>query len=157
QSSEPLGFEPRRAPLWKRIAGRSINAPLTKVFCISDYVQRTLVRRDLLSAERFQTVYNAIVPPCLDRASELCATFRQRFGIPQGAELVTQVSWIIPEKGIPQLLDAARIVLAERPHAHFAIVGNGAYANEYRQKAEVMGIAHAITWTGLLQNPMEEG
>ena len=157
QSSNPPGFQAMRAPAWKRALARCINAPLSKVFCISDYTRRSLVDLDMLPAERFQRIYNAILAPDLTCAAQRAAEFRARFGIPSDCELITQVSWIIPEKGIPELLEAAQIVLRQRPRTHFAIVGSGAFEREYQRRAEALGIARAITWTGLLENPMEEG
>ncbi len=157
QGSEPVGFEPRRVAPWKRLVGRMVTAPLTRVFCISEYVRRMLAVRDLMPPERLQVVYNAIKPPDLASAPAQAEKFRARHGIPPDSELVTQVSWIIPEKGIPQLLDAAAVVLRERPQTHFAIVGSGSGEQEYKRKAADLGIASAITWTGLVQNPMEDG
>src|SRR6185369_17636265 len=116
------GFQAMRAPAWKRALARCINAPLSKVFCISDYTRRSLVDLDMLPAERFQRIYNAILAPDLTCAAQRAAEFRARFGIPSDCELITQVSWIIPEKGIPELLEAAQIVLRQRPRTHFAIV-----------------------------------
>ena len=157
QSSNPPGFQAQRAPVWKRTAVRCVNAPLSKVFCISDYTRRSLVDLDVLPAERFELIYNAILPPDLTCAARRRAEFRARFAIPADCELITQVSWIIPEKGIPELLEAARIILRERPRTRFAIVGSGAFETEYKRRAEAMGIAGSITWTGLMENPMEEG
>jgi len=157
QGSNPAGFEARRAPAWKRAAVRIVNAPLTRVFSISDYVRQALVDLDVLPAKRFEVLYNATIPPDLRSSSELGASFRRRFGIPEDCEVVTQVSWIIPEKGISQLLEAAKKVLTERPTAHFVIVGNGAGESQFRRTAEALGIAQSVTWTGLLENPMDEG
>ncbi len=157
QGSHPIGHVSQRAPAWKRAAVRAINAPLKQVFAISEYTRGALVALDVLPAGRFEVLYNAILPPSLERAGEIGIRFRQRFEIPQERELVTQVSWIIAEKGIPQLLDAAKIVLRERPGTHFAIVGNGAGETEYRQRADSLGIAKSVTWTGLIENPMEHG
>jgi glycosyltransferase involved in cell wall biosynthesis len=157
QGSEPAGFEARRSAWWKRMVVRLVNAPLTGVFCISEYVRHGLVTRDLLPRERFTVIYNAIEPPSLDDAAGQARQFRERFGIAPDRELVTQVSWIIPEKGLPQLLEAAAQVVQQRPTAHFAIVGSGAGEAEYRQKAAELGITGAITWTGLLSNPMQDG
>lgn len=157
QGSEPTGYRPRRSVWWKRAVGRIVNAPFDRVFCISEYVRRMLAARGLLSESRFRVVYNAILPPALGSFGEQRRLFRERFGIPQSALLVTQVSWLIEEKGIPQLLEAARIVLRECPEARFAIVGSGRKEAEYRRLAEELGIANAIVWTGLIRNPMEEG
>jgi glycosyltransferase involved in cell wall biosynthesis len=157
QGSEPVGFQPRRSQFWKRMVVRVVNAPLDRVFCISDFVRRSLTGRDLLPSNRFRVVYNAILPPVLQQAASQGQAFRRKYGIPEGCLLVTQVSWIIPEKGIPQLLEAARIVLNEFPEVRFAIVGSGGHEAEYRARAEELGIAGRLVWTGVVQNPMEDG
>jgi len=156
-SSNPPGYQARRAPAWKRSLVRGINAPLSKVFCVSEYIRRSLVELDVLPAERFQLNYDAIATPDLSCAAQRGAEFRARFGIPADSELITQVSWIIPEKGIPELLQAAQIILGQRPRTHFAMVGSGAFEADFKRRAEALGISHAVTWTGLLKNPMEEG
>ncbi len=110
-----------------------------------------------MPAHRFRIVYNAILPPPLEQAVDQGRRFRDKYGIREGCFLVTQVSWIIPEKGIPQLLDAARLVLNEFPETRFAIVGSGSHEAEYRQRAAELGIASSLVWTGVVQNPMEDG
>ncbi|MEO5924515.1 MAG: glycosyltransferase family 4 protein [Bryobacteraceae bacterium] len=157
QGSEPAGFQPRRSVAWKRLVVRVVNAPLDRVFCISKFVRRVLVARDLLPEDRFQVIYNAISLPSLARVAEQRRTFRETYKIPATCQLVTQVSWIIPEKGIPQLLEAAQLVLRELPGTHFALVGSGNCEAEYRGRARELGIEKSITWTGLVQNPMEDG
>ncbi|MEP7351639.1 MAG: glycosyltransferase family 4 protein [Acidobacteriota bacterium] len=147
----------RRAPTWKRLLVRVINAPLTRAFCVSRYSRQFLVELDVLPAERFQVLYNGILTPDLGTVQEMGSRFRERYGIPQDRLLITQVSWIIADKGIPQLLAAARQVLTLRPQTHFAIVGSGAQSDEYKRKALDLGIAEAITWTGLVENPMKDG
>jgi glycosyltransferase involved in cell wall biosynthesis len=157
QGSSPTGFVARRAPLWKRLAARVVNAPLTGVFCISDNVRQILRTQDMVPAERLHRLYNAIYIPELAGSVEQGLAFRRRFGIPIDKELVVQVSWVIPEKGVPDLLEAARLVLAKRPNTHFAIAGNGNYTGEYQRAAAHMGIGGSVTWCGLLENPMRDG
>lgn len=157
QGSEPAGSRPRRAPFWKRALARLLNAPLDCVFCNSDYVRRVLAARDLLASERFRVVYNGVLPPRLEQAGEQGRRFREKYGIAADCPLVTQVSWIIPEKGIKQLLEAAAIVLREIPAARVAIVGGGRSEAEYRRQAEQAGIAASVVWTGVIASPMEEG
>lgn len=71
--------------------------------------------------------------------------------------MIVQVSWIIPEKGIADLLDAAKLVLARNPRAHFALVGSGDWLDRFRTRASELGISSSVTFTGLMENPMSEG
>lgn len=157
QGSNPAGFEPRRAAWWKRLVARLINLPLDKVFCISEYVRETLVTVNLLPTSCFQRIYNAIPIPHASRIGTSGAAFRARFGIPPGKKLIAQVSWIIPEKGVADVLEAARIVLSANPQVHFVLVGSGDSIDTFRRQAAEAGIGDSVTFTGLLENPMEDG
>jgi glycosyltransferase involved in cell wall biosynthesis len=71
--------------------------------------------------------------------------------------IVTQVSWVIPEKGIIDFLETARLVTRQDPKVQFVIVGEGAYREEYMKHAVEMGIAERVTWTGMVEDPFGEG
>lgn len=159
QGSNPIDYVPRPSASWKRALARLINFPLNRTFCVSEYVRQCLVTQNLLPAGRFQRIYNAIPLPALnpDADAHAAASFRSRFSIPPNKQLVVQVSWIIPEKGIDDMLEAAKLVLDRNPHTHFAFVGSGDYLLPYRDKATQLGIASSVTFTGLMENPMSEG
>ena len=157
QSSQPEGFVQTRAPRWKRAAMRVINGPLTAVISVSDYGYRTFTARDLLPRQRFHIIYNSVD---VERASiglVKAAEFRRRYGIPRDRLVVTQVSWLIPEKGVDDLLEAARGVVAAEPRAHFVLAGDGAHRPKLEQAARDLGIQDHITFTGVVQDPLAEG
>lgn len=157
QSSQPEGFAPARAPLWKRAAMRIINGPLDGVISVSQYGYRNFTARDLLPKERFHTIYNSVD---ITRAKQGLAEgvhFRERFSIPAGSMVVTQVSSMIPEKGIQDLLAAAVDVLAGEPRAHFVLAGEGAHRKRFEQRALDLGIAAQVTFTGVVQDPLADG
>ncbi len=156
-TSRPSGYVARQAPLWKRMIARAINRPLTKVICVSRYGYQCLTKLDLLASERCELIYNGValyrVQPDLGRAAE----FRLRYSIPDDRAVVLQVSWIIPEKGIPDLLRAASLVIPKNQNVQFVFVGEGAYREQYMRYAETMGLGNHVTWTGLVQDPFGEG
>jgi glycosyltransferase involved in cell wall biosynthesis len=156
-TSRPTGYVPVRAPLWKRVAVRAINYPLSRVICGSSYGFHCMASLDILPADRFKLVYNAVdlsrAVPSASRAEE----FRRRFGITNGRTTVVQVSWMIPEKGIPDLLNAAKLVLEKNQNVQFILVGEGAYRQQYMEEAQALGLGDHITWTGLIQDPFSEG
>jgi glycosyltransferase involved in cell wall biosynthesis len=154
QLSRPEGYHPRPAALARRLLARIVNAPLDVVTTASDYGLRCWVESRLLPAGRFVRIYNGVD---MGRAPSGAARFRRRFSIPPGRPLVVQVSWVIPEKGFEDLLEAARLVVARNPNAHFAFVGEGARRREYTERAAAMGLASHVTWTGLLEDPVGEG
>ncbi len=154
QASKPEGFVPRRATLYKRVATRIINLHLDHVTCISDYVLRCWTTLDVLSARRFSRIYNHVD---FTRCQPDGSAFRQKLGIPDDRQIIVQVSWMIPDKGFDDLLEAAKIVIAQHPAAHFVMVGEGADRQRYIRQTAEMGLADRITWTGILPDPLGQG
>ena len=156
-SSRPEGERSERASLPRRCLARAINWPVTKVICVSDYGYRSLVDRGLFPERRCRRIYNGVDLSRVVESRERAVAFRERFSIPDGRTIVTQVSWIIPEKGILDLLHAAQRVVAERPASHFVIVGEGAFRHEYMAKGRELGLDEHLTWTGLIEDPFTAG
>jgi glycosyltransferase involved in cell wall biosynthesis len=156
-SSRPSGYTPQRAPWWKRKLVRMINYPITKVICVSKFGYKCITGLDVLPRERFELVYNGVDTSRVTHSQERAAEFRRRFGIPANKKLVVQISWIIPEKGIPDLLEVARLVTSRRNDVQFVIVGEGPFRDEYTRKAEQLGLKESVTWTGLVKDPFGEG
>src|SRR5260370_18052425 len=113
-----------------------------------------MLRRDMIDARRVMRIYNSVD---LAAAHGDGAAFRMRHGIPAGALVVAQASWMIPEKGITDLIEAARVVLDRIPQAHFLLAGEGKHRNEYMAMARDLGMEDHFTWTGLVRNPGAEG
>ena len=154
QGSHPEGYVATRRPAWKRLAARALNLPLNHVVCISDYNVDCMLRRDLIDARRVTRIYNSVD---LAAAHGDGAAFRLRHGVPAGVPVVAQASWMIPEKGITDLIDAARIVIDRIPQAHFLLAGEGKHREEYMKRARDLGMEKHFTWTGLVHNPVADG
>jgi glycosyltransferase involved in cell wall biosynthesis len=155
--SRPAGYVQARAPFWKRAAARAINRPLTKVICVSQYGYECMTSFGLLPQNRFEMIYNGVDLSRVKTDPQLAIDFRRRYSIPDDRAIVTQVSWIIPEKGIADFLAAAALVLEQNRNVQFVLVGDGAKRDEYMQDAANMGIADHITWTGMVHDPFGEG
>ena len=67
------------------------------------------------------------------------------------------MSWIIPEKGIVDLLKAVQLLVSRGVKVHFALVGEGDYTEQYRTLAAEMGVADVVSWIGVAQDPFAEG
>ena len=156
-TSRPAGYRVSRAPFWKRALVRLINRPLTKVICVSKYGYRCITGLDLLPNERYELVYNGVDLARVSPDPRLAAEFRRRYSISADRTVVLQVSWIIPEKGIPELLKVASLVLSKTDKVQFVLVGEGAYRNQYMKDAEGLGLGDHVTWTGMIEDPFGEG
>jgi glycosyltransferase involved in cell wall biosynthesis len=112
---------------------------------------------NLLPSKRYEMVYNGIDLARVSTDNGAGARFRERFAIPEDRTLVGQVSWIIPEKGIADFLEMARLVLARRNDVQFVLAGEGAQRGQYMKDAEAMGLSDHITFTGMIDDPFGEG
>ncbi len=155
--SRPAGYVSGHAALWKRVAARFINGPLTKVISVSKYGYDCMTAFDLLPRSRFEMIYNGVDLTRVSSDPEAARAFRRRYSIPEDRAIVTQVSWIIPEKGITDFLQTARLVLEQNRKVQFVLVGDGAYRAQYMKDAEQMGIQDRVTWTGTVKDPFGEG
>jgi glycosyltransferase involved in cell wall biosynthesis len=155
--SRPGGHRSERVSLPRRCLARAINWPVSKVICVSDYGYRSLVDRGLFPEGRCQRIYNGVDLSRVVENRERAAAFRRRFSIPDGRTVITQVSWIIPEKGILDLLQAAQRVVAKRAACHFVVVGEGPFRDEYMAKGRELGLHGHLTWTGLIEDPFTAG
>jgi glycosyltransferase involved in cell wall biosynthesis len=155
-SSRPASYVPRRAPLWKRGVTRLINWPLSGVVCVSGYGYRCMTALDVLPAARFHMIYNG-VDIVQERHPNKAAEFRRKYGISESCPIVIQVSWIIPEKGIGDLLEAWVVVRKRHRRAQLVVVGDGPARDDYVRLAARMGLEDHVTWTGLIEDPLGEG
>lgn len=155
--SRPAGYVQVRAPFWKRGVARLINLPLTKVICVSNYGYECMTAFGLLPRNRFQMIHNGVDLARVKADPRVATEFRQRYEIPAERAIVTQVSWMIPEKGIADFLEAARLVLRQNRNVQFVLVGDGANREQYMKDAVAMGIEDHITWTGMVDDPFGEG
>jgi len=156
-SSHPEGFVSSRAPFWKRALARLVNLPLTRVVTVSKYGYQCAATRDLIPFERLEMIYNSADLSRSAGSRTQAESFRAKHAIPKERVVVTQVSWIIPEKGIGDLLAAARVVVTNNPNIHFVFVGEGAHRSSFARQAAELGIEDHITWTGQVDDPLNEG
>ncbi|HEX3279723.1 MAG TPA: glycosyltransferase family 4 protein [Pyrinomonadaceae bacterium] len=156
-SSRPAAHSLRRASVLKRAMARAVNQPLTKVICVSDYGLRCLTTLGLLPTDRHTLIYNAVDLSRVSNDARRALEFRERYGIPKDRVVILQVSWMIPEKGIRALLEAARILVEQNANAHFVLVGEGAQRQQFMDDAAKLGISERVTWTGLVEDPFGAG
>ena len=112
---------------------------------------------DLLPHNRFEMIYNGVDLSRVETDPQRAMDFRKRYSIPAERAIVTQVSWMIPEKGIADFLETARLVAAQNPNVQFVLVGDGANREQYMKDADALGLDGRITWTGMVDDPFGEG
>jgi glycosyltransferase involved in cell wall biosynthesis len=151
------GIPPQRRNLLKVAVGRLVTFPLSGSVCVSDYVRRCELTERFIAPQRVETVYNGIDLSGVAAAAGSGRKFRELYGIAPHKKVILQVSWMVPVKGVDKLLRAARIVLDAVPDAHFVLAGEGSHRPVYEALSRELGIARAVTWTGMIRNPLKEG
>jgi glycosyltransferase involved in cell wall biosynthesis len=76
------------------------------------------------------------------------SVIRSRLGIHEGDFLVLQVAALAPHKSQKDLLDAARIVLAERPEARIWVAGEGILRDELERQHGALDLGDRVRLLG---------
>ena len=131
---------------WDRVVLRMTG---TQIVAVSDFVKRTLVTCYGMLPERIHVIHNGVNP---ERFSPLTpdevSRVRGELGMPLHGPVVVCASHLRPGKGIEDLLAAAKVVLASRPDAFFAILGDGPLAETLRAQAKELGIENSARFYG---------
>lgn len=75
-------------------------------------------------------------------------SFRQAWNIPADAPLVGISGRFVPVKNHALFLEAAALIRAQRPDAHFVMVGDGELRAEAEAQIAALGLGGAVTITG---------
>jgi glycosyltransferase involved in cell wall biosynthesis len=153
-SSRPQGQEAAPLGLSKRIVGRILTAPLTAILSVSDFTRRTGDALGVTSVRNI-VVKNGVEIHETDLRRRV--EFRGRYGISNQAIVITQVCWMVKEKGVEAMLHGAAELLQKRSGVHFLFVGEGPNLDKYKNLAKALGIASTVTFTGLISNPTGMG
>lgn len=75
------------------------------------------------------------------------AALRRRWRLPADCQTIVYLGLLAPYQGTDLLLQAMALTLARRPRAHLLLMGYP-FVDKYQERAERLGIAHAVTMTG---------
>ena len=156
-SSRYRGEKPAPASRWKRCLGLILTSPVDTVICVCEFVRSFVVAQGLVAGGKAKVVLNGVDVRSNKRNQDDRLRFRQRYNIATDAVVVLQVSWMIPEKGVDRLIQAAKLVLETAPNVVFLLVGEGAQMPELQKMAADLNIASSIVFTGQVRNPTSEG
>jgi glycosyltransferase involved in cell wall biosynthesis len=156
-NSRPEAATAEPTPRWKRHAREILTSPIDRVVSVSEYVLLSHLAAGSFPPGRLRLIYNGVD---VDRAAVAARTpqnFRLRFSIPADRTVITQVSWLIEEKGVSDLVAAAGIVVAACPDVHFCIVGAGPFLPDAVREVSAAGLTSRFTFTGELSDPLFDG
>jgi 1,2-diacylglycerol 3-alpha-glucosyltransferase len=75
---------------------------------------------------------------------------KDRLGIPAFARVLLYVGRLAPEKNLLMLMDAFSRIVTDVPESYLVVAGSGKSAGALRKRAEQLGTAHRVIFTGFL-------
>jgi glycosyltransferase involved in cell wall biosynthesis len=142
-------FSGRTARLYTSIE-RWLGRRTDMLVAVSAEVRDDLVRLGVAGPERF-----LVIPLGFDLARFLDDSGRERrraavraeWGLAADEEVITLVARLVPIKRVDRFLRVARM-LAERPRAHFVVVGDGELREALIASADARALGDRLRWAG---------
>ncbi len=136
-----------------RVANRLAYRSSSRVLANSAAVGRLLEEADRVPAEQVVVVPNFLEEEAFIRPStEKQSTWRSEHGIPLDATVVGCIANLRPVKDHGTLLEAFRLVVAERPEAWLVLAGDGPSRSALERLAGELGTSERTTFLGMVPN-----
>jgi len=130
-------------PIGNRMRAFIFKHGCSKIIADASVIKRQLVQQNKIDPGKIEVIGSAVdlakFNPARDRMK-----FRREMGFTADTPLVANVGMIRPDKGQVLFVEAARLVLRERPDARFVIVGQGTGLLKLGEK-----VRNAISRAGL--------
>ena len=144
-------FSARKAAIFVRLE-RALARRTAQLVAVSDEVRADLVRLGIAPDERLEEIPLGFDLQRFavdgDERARRAAAVRHELGVPDGAPLVTLLARLVPIKRVDRFLEVAARVAAERPDAHFAIVGDGELRERLHGLRAAAALVDRLHWTG---------
>ena len=140
---------------WFQKAADAMLEPLTDIaIAVSQSTADFVIKARQLPPDKVKVVYLGVPLEEFSRARsvEEIAEARTALGIAARDFAVGTVTRLHESKGNSYLVDAAQIVLRERPQAKFFLVGEGPLLGDLRQQAEALGLGDRFVFAGFARD-----
>jgi len=141
-------------PWFQKVADKAL-APATDIaIAVSKSTADFVINARQMPAERVKTVYLGVPLDefSRDRTPEEIAGARRELGIAAGETAIGTVTRLHDSKGNSFLVDAAALVLKERPDAKFFLVGEGPLLGELQAQAGALGLGDRFVFHGFARD-----
>lgn len=119
-----------------------------RVVAISEHTKRCIVRDYAIPEEKIDVVHNSINSDIFESVSEENAYLYLKQMQAKGYRVVVNAGRLTVQKGLPNMLRAAKEVVERFPKALFLIVGTGEQDYELMELAAELGILPNVIFTG---------
>ena len=141
-------------PWFQKVADAALE-PLTDIaLAVSQSTADFLVNARRIPARKVKVVYLGVPLEefSRERSEEEIREAREELGIAPGDFAIGTVTRLHESKGNSFLVDAARLVLNERPYARFFIVGEGPLRAPLEQQARALDLADRFVFAGFAKD-----
>lgn len=120
------------------------------IVCVADAMRKQALDAGVGRPGQYRVIYSGMdVEPYL-HPGDARRTLRSRLGFGPGDIVVTKIARLFHLKGHEYVLRAAPGIIRDCPSVRFLFVGDGILRSELEQKAEALGVADRVVFTGLL-------
>ncbi len=134
-------------PLVREIEATSFQIA-DKIIAVSEFTKQSIAREYDIPLSKIDVVHNSLDLDMVDELDDDNAhTYLQSLRN-QGYKVVVNIGRLTIQKGLPNLLHAAKIVIDKSPKTVFLIVGSGEQYHELIELAADLGISQNVIFTG---------
>lgn len=141
-------------PWFQKVADRLLEPATDLAIAVSQSTADFVIRARQVPADKVKVVYLGVPLEEFSRprsAGEIAAA-RAELGIAPGEFAAGTVTRLHDSKGNSYLVDAARIVLDERPQARFYLFGEGPLREPLEQQARALGLGDRFVFGGFARD-----
>jgi glycosyltransferase involved in cell wall biosynthesis len=141
-------------PWFQKIADRAL-APATDIaIAVSKSTADFVINARQMPARSVKTVYLGVPLDEFSRSrtAEEIATARRELGVRDGEVAIGTVTRLHESKGNSYLVEAAALVLKERPQAKFFLVGEGPLLPDLQAQAQALGLGDRFVFHGFARD-----
>lgn len=145
--SDRSGIQGGGNPLVREIEGLSFMMA-DRIIAVSDFTRKAISREYDIPLDKIDVVHNSLD---LDMVESLEPTSTHTYlhaMRDQGYRVVVNIGRLTIQKGLPNLLYAAKMVIEKQPKTLFLIVGSGEQYQELVELAAELGISRNVIFTG---------
>jgi glycosyltransferase involved in cell wall biosynthesis len=140
---------------WFQKVADAVLEPLTDIsIAVSRSTADFLVNARQLPPDKVKVVYLGVPLEEFSRtrSAEDVASARAELGIAPGEFAAGTVTRLHDSKGNSFLVEAAKLVLDQRPHAKFFVVGEGPLGGALEQQAQALGLGDRFVFAGFARD-----
>ncbi len=134
-------------PLVREIEGMSFLLA-DRIVAVSDFTRQAIAREYDIPLEKIDVVHNSLDIDMVESLDDSNAHAYLSSLKKQGYRVVVNIGRLTIQKGLPNLLHAAKRVIERAPKTVFLIVGSGEQYHELIELAAELGISQNVVFTG---------